>query len=253
VQSIRSRHDICSRYPSSLDETFRIWKNVIRTEGLHGKHYDLRFSPYNVWIVSTIYLKKLAEIIINSDPNNTTLLKLRLIQMFFDYKLDIIWASKIIYRFIDFNSLFTDKNDLIMMQGLVKDMKKSKRFKDEWINTMYSIVVKARKGRIYWKNLANILGEAYGKLHIEDSPIFNTASRTFILCMNKNNLLHKSYTIDAPDNTKYNYNLFKEAFNNLKKEYINRIGRLAQPGVPINLELDCMFNYFYQVYVLRNI
>ncbi|WP_206203422.1 hypothetical protein, partial [Thermococcus sp. GR7] len=79
-------------------------------------------------------------------------------------------------------------------------------------------------------HLRNILGELYGKLHIEEAPVYNTCSREFVA---------QYFDFD-----KDYYEDFKDAFEKLKQEYLRVVGKLSEDSVPINAEIDMMFNFF---------
>ncbi len=144
----------------------------------------------------------------------------------------LIWASQagIITAFIE----NCEKSQILRLMEIVLDVKRSKEFKKGWIDDFHSMLENwnadsVQNFRGLKGILSNVFGELFGKLHMEDYPIMNSCSRRF---------LEKFFEF-----VKYDYNGFYQAFEKLKEIYLKEVGRLSE-DIPVNTEIDMMFNYF---------
>lgn len=204
------------------------WKKSV-SETPVGEQYDLTGDSW--WLKSVNELRKTVAELENENDED----KIRsILKKLFKYrgKDKLIWASNrvLIPSFIG----GCEKSQLLKLKEIVIDVKSSVEFKIDWIENFYSMLEKWNAENVRKLGLKsilfNIFGELFGKLHIEEYPIMNTCSRSF---------LENFFEF-----TKYDYSEFSKAFEKLKEIYKEKIGKLSEQNLPINVEIDMMFNYF---------
>ncbi|KUH34008.1 hypothetical protein APY94_03805 [Thermococcus celericrescens] len=202
-----------------------LWKNFVKFVG--GNYESFNLTNESGWIKNIKETNELVKKLENKDGDAREVLR-----ELFNKK---IWAGniKLFQKFLKEAPI----DDLQTLVEIVIDVKNSSEFKDDWINGVYELLRKhypqAKNFQGLQGNLFNVMGELYGKLHIETNPIMNACSRRF---------LERYYEF-----TKYDYNEFKEAFEELKGEYLKTVGKLSENGFPLNAEIDQMFNFFDKV------
>ncbi|RLF81335.1 hypothetical protein DRN38_02475 [Thermococci archaeon] len=204
-----------------------LWKNVVRfVRKKYEPHFDLTSKSW--WLKNREDIIEIVRKLENKEDNTRELLR-----ELFNRK---IWAGNIglLQKFL----IEAPNEDIQKLLEIVVDVKNSSEFKEEWVNKVYELLKnrypqQVEKFRALKGHLFNIFGELYGKLHIETDPIMNACSKDFL----------RSYFESS------NYNEFKEAFKELKKEYLKVVGKLSENGFPINAEIDQMFNFFDKVKV----
>ncbi len=126
-------------------------------------------------------------------------------------------------------------DDIIYLANLVKDIATSEDFNEKWVEELSDKMIAFNSNFRNLRNLKgtvrNLLGELFGKIHIEMHPIYNGNAKEFI-------------------NTFFNYNSssymdFEQCFNIVKEEYIKSVGRLMSHDMPLNSEIDAMFNFYF--------
>jgi len=212
-----------------LETTLKQWKEYVKSHGKKHEHYDLTNESW--WIkTARLIQEKVSELERTTDPEKIRNLLRDIFRMGRNQPL---WAQNVrmIITFLDNAS----PNELEILRQLVLEMKKSNSFSSEWIDRFYNLLKawnpeQVSRFRALKGLLRNILGELYGKLHIEDTPVYNSCSKRFV----------KQY-FDFDEN---DYEDFKDAFEKLKQEYLRVVGKLSDDAVPINAEIDMMFNCF---------
>ncbi|ASJ17102.1 hypothetical protein A3L04_08485 [Thermococcus chitonophagus] len=215
-----------------LDKKLETWKNIVNKKGKKYVHYDL--TEESDWLKTTMKTKEIvAEII---QENDVEKLRGLLRELFSGKKERPLWAqnTRILPAFIE----SANNEQILKLKEIISQITSSHEFNKEWINEIYDLIYQSKpKETTNFKALKgllrNILGELYGKLHIEEAPIYNTCSREFV---------REFIEFDIND-----YNDFKNAFEIIKERYLSKVGKLSDNNIPINLEIDMMFNYFDKV------
>lgn len=209
-----------------LEKALELWKEVSKEK--KGEHFDL--TDDSDWIKNVEKVKDTVDKLKNA--NGETEIRAILRELFRPGKNRLLWSvhTGIFVSFIK----NCRRDELFHLRGIVLDIANSENFKEDWIEGFYSMIedwnpkiVEKRKG--LKGTLRNIIGELFGKLHIEKFPVMNACSRRF---------LEKFYESEKDD-----YNGFYRAFEEVKKAYLEVVGRLNE-SIPINAEIDMMFNYF---------
>lgn len=212
-----------------LETTLKQWKEYVKSCGKKDEHYDLTNDSW--WVKTGRLIQEKA----NELERTTGSERIRelLKDIFRMGKEPLLWAQNVglIITFLD----AANPDELETLRQLILEMKKSNSFSNEWIDRFYSLLEvynpeKVSKFVALKALLHNILGELYGKLHIEEAPVYNTCSREFVA---------QYFNFDQND-----YEDFRNAFEQLKQEYLDVVGRLSEDNVPINAEIDMMFNFF---------
>ncbi|ENN96677.1 ATPase [Methanocaldococcus villosus KIN24-T80] len=219
-----------------LEKRLRLWKNFVNFVGKrYLPHYDL--TSESNWLKIIEKIKNIVEKLEVGEENTEELIKKLFIYQDKDCGWKLIFAGGNVGVFKGFISNAPEEQ-LKKFVDIIIEVKNSNEFKDEWINKTYNLICEFNRQGVenygeskLKKQLYNIFGELYGKLHIEREPIMNTCSR---------NILKEFY-----DFGEYNYNEFKEAFEMLKQKYKEIVGKLSEfSNGFINLEIDIMFNFF---------
>ena len=213
-----------------LEKTLKQWKEFVKSHGKKYEHYDLTNDSW--WARERKTVRAIVrELEASTDPENIKTQLRKLFEMKKEKKL--LWAHRLglINSFINTAS----SEELESFKNTIIEMNQSPIFKNEWVEQFYNLLrisypEKTQKLKNLRGHLRNILGELYGKLHIEEAPIYNTCSREFVA---------QYFNFD-----KDNYEEFKDAFEKLKQEYRRIVGKLSEDSVPINAEIDMMFNFF---------
>lgn len=212
-----------------LEQTLKQWKKFVESHGKKYEHYDLTNDSW--WVrTGEIIRKTISELEETTEPERIRML----LKIIFDMgKNRVLWSQNV-RLIVTFLNTATPE-ELENLRQLLISMKHASTFDSKWIDEFYNVLknqnpekvsnFKALKGL-----LRNILGELYGKLHVDEAPVYNTCSRKFI----------SQYF----DFNKDDYEDFKDAFEKLKDEYRQVVGKLSDDNVPINAEIDMMFNCF---------
>lgn len=183
-----------------LYKKLKLWRRFVELFGKKHVHYTLTSE----WWKNIEEIRGLVNRIEKKKENQRELLK-----ELFGRK---IWAGGIMV----FNAFLNNASDedIRKLSDIVLDVRNSEHFKKEWVKEIFGIL------RLYYnvpestqKNVLNMLGELFGKLHIEDFPILNSTSKYF---------LRQYYEFDEND-----YESFRVAFEMFKKEYQHIVGRLS--------------------------
>jgi uncharacterized protein YktB (UPF0637 family) len=205
------------------------WKENVTKKPKHS-HYDL--TKESVWIESCEEIRKLVEEL--EGIVDEKILRNRLRRLLMSEKYDLIWAQKL--RLLGTLLIHCDAVDLRKLKEIVLDVRDSGDFKEEWIDSIYSLIEKRypkslRRFKAAKALLFNVFGELFGKLHIEDRPIYNACS--------KRGLENLGFDFEKDD-----YDSFREAFDRFKFFYQSYLGKLSPENMPMNIEIDQFFNFF---------
>lgn len=206
------------------------WKETITKNPKHeGEHYDM--TDESTWVESCEKVRNLVEEIARTSEKRN--LRLRLRRLLMSKKYSLIWAHK--PRLL--GSLLKDCSlaELKEVKEIILDIKNSDRFKDEWVDSIYRLIEKDhRKSLQRFKAarglISNVVGELFGKLHIENKPIYNTCSE-------------RGLEFFGFDFKRGNYDSFNKAFNEFKDFYLRYLGKQSPEKMHINIEIDQLFNF----------
>lgn len=152
------------------EEILKFWKEIVIKEK-KSDHYDL--SEKSEWVEKYFEFGKMVEELstINAEDGIRKILR----TMFLPSS-ELIWASKPFLFFKLLNE--ANLRELNIVKDIFVDVGYSKKFKESWVDNLVNLIEKKYpEGTERFKALKalirNVLGEAYGKLHYEDSPIKN--------------------------------------------------------------------------------
>lgn len=205
------------------------WKENVAKKPKRN-HYDL--TKESIWIKSCEELKNLLEELEGIVDERTLRNKLRRLLM--SKKYDLIWASR--PRLLGTMLNECNEKELKKVKEIVLDVRNSNKFREEWVDSIYSLIEKRHyeslsRFKAAKALLFNVFGELFGKLHIENRPIYNTCS--------EQGLVNLGFDFE-----KGNYDSFRAAFDKFKIFYQSYLGKLSPENMPINLEIDQFFNFF---------
>jgi|GEM_PF-534859 len=201
-----------------------------KTEVQKGEHYDL--TENSVWVVNIGRVKEIIRKL--EGTNDIREIKTLLGELFKPSGKDkLIWASNV--RMI--KTFITDEENqdyILQLRDLIIDVARSNEFKENWIEELYLMLERWNPEKVHnftalKKLLVNTFGELFGKLHVQTHPVMNACSRSF---------LKSFYEFEE-----YDYKEFSEVFEKIRKKYLEKVGRVSD-SVPVNVEMDMMFNYF---------
>lgn len=206
------------------------WKETITKNPKHeDENYDM--TDESVWIESYDGVRNLVEEIARTSEEEN--LRLRLRKLLMSEKYSLIWAQK--PRLL--GSLLRDGSlaELREVKEIILDIKNSDRFKDEWIDSIFRLIEKDyRESLQRFKGarglISNVVGELFGKLHMENKPIYNTCSE-------------RGLEFFKFDFERGNYDSFSKAFNEFKDFYLRYLGKQSPEKLHINTEIDQLFNF----------
>ena len=125
--------------------------------------------------------------------------------------------------------------EIYFLKDLLKEIYSAEKFDDSWSNKLRDQMIAFNSNFKNLKNLEgtikNVLGELFGKLHIDKHPICNGNSKAFLSIF---------FIYDSSS-----YEDCEKCFEIVKKEYENIVGRVMSSTVPINFEIDSMFNFYF--------
>jgi hypothetical protein len=196
-----------SQFTAEKKELLQKWKEVARRYE-RSIHFDFSEKHYNESIVE---LKKGVERFLD-DPKEET----------FNDFWDRLWAA---WRGASATSVLKRWNQedktIQELKKLIKEIYKSREYNKDWERML---------------GAKNSLRELYGKLKLEEYPIQNSCA--------SNSLKWFEYK------PKQSYADFQKEFKEFKNEYLSTIGHVTKDTdheVPINLEIDQLFNVIDKV------
>ena len=211
-------------YEEYLKECIHFWKWLVESK-------EVDITRESTWRINNkIRIENLIEKI--SNENDAIPLREYLLELFSSKgENKLLWASW--GGFTNFINSLTD-NEIIWLKDVVLRIRNSSNFDDKWVDDiskrMISKNTKFNKLRNLKSTVRNLIGELFGKLHIEKHPIYNGNAKSFLDTFF--------------DYNRNKYEDFEECFNKVKDIYLHEIGRLS-PKMPENMEVDAMFNLFY--------
>jgi MoxR-like ATPase len=212
-----------------LEIILNFWQDTL-SENPKNENEDYDITDGSMWIESVEGVQKLVTDIDKIRKEDELRSKLR--KLLVSKKYFLIWARKpyllgSLLKICGFS-------ELLELKKLVLEIRDSKDFSINWVDLVYDLIASVKPDSVAKYTAAraqitNVIGELFGKLHIKDKPIYNTCSEWA--------LKHLGYNFEE------SYESFTDAFNNFKDFYLQCIGQQSSNVMPINLEIDQLFNF----------